>query len=211
MPRRAPVRAAFLFMASTTEWDERFRRGDHASSEIDPFLSESKRYWALLNGGATPSGSTFSGKRAVDLACGAGRHAVYLAEAGFDVTAVDFSEEGLASARRLAESREVSIETVALDLEADGIDLGEQTYDLAVVFFYLHRPLFPRIARCLRPGGLVIYKTYSVDQLRYPGCPRHRIHMLEHNELLKVFSEFRVLRYEEEWEGKGTAALVAQK
>ena len=65
--------------------------------------------------------------------------------------------------------------------------------------------------RCLRPGGLLIYKTYSVDQLRYPGRPRHRIHMLEPNELLKVFSEFRVLRYEEEWESKGTAALVARK
>ena len=37
------------------------------------------------------------------------------------------------------------------------------------------------------------------------------MHMLEHNELLEVFSEFRVLRYQEEWEGKGTAALVAQK
>ena len=198
-------------MASATEWDERFHRGDHAGSEIDPFLSQSKKYWALLNDGAATPASTFNGKRALDLACGAGRHAVYLAQAGFSVAAVDFSAEGLASANRLAESRAVSIETLALDLEADGADLGEPKYDLAAVFFYLHRPLFPQIARCLRPGGLLIYKTYSVDQLRYPGRPRHRMHMLEPNELLEVFSEFRVLRYEEEWEGKGTAALVAQK
>ncbi len=198
-------------MASATEWDERFHRGDHAGSEIDPFLSQSKKYWALLNDGAATPASTFNGKRALDLACGAGRHAVYLAQAGFAVTAVDFSAEGLASANRLAELRVVSIEPVTLDLEADGADLGEEAYDLAAVFFYLHRPLFPRIARCLRPGGLLIYKTYSVDQLRYPGRPRHRMHMLEPNELLEVFSEFRVLRYEEEWEGKGTAALVAQK
>ena len=198
-------------MVPATEWDERFRRGDHASSEIDPFLSDSKKYWALLNDGAATPASTFNGKRALDLACGAGRHAVYLAQAGFAVTAVDFSAEGLASANRLAELRAVSIETATLDLEADGVDLGEETYDLAVVFFYLHRPLFPQIARCLQPGGLLIYKTYSVDQLRYPGRPRHRMHMLEPNELLEVFSEFRVLRYEEEWEGRGTAALVAQK
>ena len=198
-------------MASATDWDERFRRGDHASPEIDPFLSESKKYWALLNNGGATGASACHGKRALDLACGAGRHAVSVAEAGFAVTAVDFSQEGLASANRLAESRGVSIKTVALDLEANGVDLGEEMYDLAVVFFYLHRPLFPEIARCLRTGGLLIYKTYSVDQLRYPGRPRHRMHMLEHNELLEVFSEFRVLRYQEEWEGKGTAALVAQK
>ena len=164
-----------------------------------------------MNDGAATAPDAFSGKLALDLACGAGRHAVYLAEAGFAVKAVDFSEAGLACADRLAESRGVSIKTVALDLEANGVDLGEEMYDLAVVFFYLHRPLFPEIARCLRTGGLLIYKTYSVDQLRYPGRPRHRMHMLEHNELLEVFSEFRVLRYQEEWEGKGTAALVAQK
>ena len=56
-----------------------------------------------------------------------------------------------------------------------------------------------------------MYKTYSVDQLRYPGRPSHRAHMLEYNELLRAFAGFRVLRYEEEWEGRGTAALIAQK
>ena len=198
-------------MASAAEWDERFGRGDHAGSAIDPVLFESRKHWALLSNASAPAPGEFSGKRALDLACGAGRHAVYLAEAGFEVTAIDFAEQGLAAAQRLAEARGVSIETVLLDLEADGAELGEERYDLAAVFFYLHRPLFPRIARCLRPGGLLIYKTYSVDQLRYPGRPRHRMHMLEPNELLKVFSEFRVLRYEEEWEGKGTAALVARK
>ena len=199
-------------MSSATEWDERFRRGDHASSAVDPFLSESRTHWPLLNQAApSETARAPSGKRALDLACGAGRHAVYLAEAGLDVTAIDFSQEGLAAARRLGESRGVSIETVLMDLEAAEVDLGVERYDLAAVFFYLHRSLFPRIARCLRPGGLLIYKTYNIDQLRYPGRPRHRMHMLEHNELLEVFSEFRVLRYQEEWEGKGTAALIAQK
>ena len=58
---------------------------------------------------------------------------------------------------------------------------------------------------------LLVYKTYTVDQLRFGGRPRHKMYFLEHNELLRVFATYRVLRYEEEWEGKGSAALIAQK
>jgi SAM-dependent methyltransferase len=97
------------------------------------------------------------------------------------------------------------------DLEAEDVDLGESQYDLVAVCFFLHRPLFPVLRRALRPGGLVVYKTYSADQLKYPGRPRHRMHMLEHNELLREFADFRVLHYTEEWDGKGTAALIARK
>lgn len=193
------------------EWDERFERGDHAIPEIDPFLADSEKYWPLLPAWNGASVKPATGRKALDVAGGAGRHAVHLAKAGFDVTAADFSLQGLEAARRLAQSRQVKIETCHVDLETPVLDLGEAGFDLVVVFFYLHRPLFATLARCIRPGGLLIYKTYSVDQLRYSGGPRHRMHMLEHNELLREFSSFRVLRYEEEWEGRGTAALIAQK
>ncbi len=148
---------------------------------------------------------------ALDVACGAGRHTIELARTGFRVTGIDFSTEALLRAQALAQKANVSIEYVETDLEAEGVDLGQDRYDLVVVFFYLHRPLLSALRRCLRRGGLIVCKTYSVDQLRYPGRPRHRAVMLEHNELLRVFAGFRVLRYEEEWEGKGTAALIAQK
>ncbi len=198
-------------MSSMAEWDERFARGDHARSDPDPFLLTSAKYWPLLPEWNSFLAKPATGRKALDAACGAGRHAVYLAEAGFDVTAADFSLQGLEAAQTLATSRQVTIETRNVDLEAAGVDLGVAAFDLAAVFFYLHRPLFAVLERCLRPGGLLIYKTYSIDQLRYPGRPRHRTYMLEHNELLWEFSSFRVLRYEEEWEGRGTAALIAQK
>jgi SAM-dependent methyltransferase len=198
-------------MSSMAEWDKRFARGDHARPDPDPFLTDSAKYWPVLPEWDIASAKPAAGRKALDVACGAGRHAVYLAEAGFDVTAVDFSPQGLQAAQKLAESRRVTIETRQMDLEADGADLGDANFDLVVVFFYLHRPLFAALERCLRSGGLLVYKTYSVDQLRYPGRPRHRMHMLEHNELLREFSSFRVLRYEEQWEGRGTAALIAQK
>jgi len=211
-------------MPSVAEWDERFARGDHASTEIDPFLAVSAKYWPLMPGwqqAQGPSAKPAAGLKALDVACGAGRHAVHLAEAGFAVTAVDFSSQGLLAARELARSRQVNIETRQADLEAESVELGDAAFDLIAVFFYLHRPLFARLRTCLRAGGLLVYKTYSVDQLRHPGGPRHSMYLLEHNELLKEFtggecstgefSGFRVLRYEEEWEGRGTEALVAQK
>ena len=98
-----------------------------------------------------------------------------------------------------------------LDLESPGVDLGGNVYSLICGFFFLHRPLFPKLRAALRPGGLIIYKTYTVDQLRYPGRPRHPAHLLEHNELLRLLAGFRVLCYEERWQGSGAAAIVAQK
>ena len=201
-------------MASRKEWDDRFRRGDHASTAPDPFFTTSRRYWPMIPGWtaqAEKRGASTGAISALDVACGAGRHGVELALAGFQVTAIDFSAAGLRRAQTLAQKTNVSIEYLETDLEADGVDLGQDRYDLVVVFFYLHRPLLSALRRCLRSGGLMVYKTYSVDQLLYPGRPCHRAVMLEHNELLRVFAGFRVLRYEEEWEGKGTAALIAQK
>jgi SAM-dependent methyltransferase len=206
-------------MSSAAEWDERFARGDHASPEIDPFLALSSKYWPLIPGwqqAQAPSAKPAARLKALDVACGAGRNAVHLARAGFGVSAVDFSSQGLIAAGELARSRQVSIETRQADLEAESVELGDAAFDLVAVFFFLHRPLVAHLRHCLRAGGLLVYKTYSVDQLRHPGGPSHPMHLLEHNELLREFSVrelpgFRVLRYEEEWEGKGTAALVAQK
>jgi tellurite methyltransferase len=195
-------------MSSPHEWDERFRNDSHSSATPDPLLAVSRKYWGLLpDRDSDPSDRP----KALDVACGAGRHAVALAEAGFAVTGVDFSAEGLRKGSELARGRGVDVDWVERDLEAAQTDLGEAIYDVAAVFFFLHRPLFPVLQRCLKPGGLLVCKTYSVDQLRYPGRPSHRTYLLEPNELLRAFAAFRVLVYEEEWEGKGTASLIAQK
>ncbi|MEX2299789.1 MAG: class I SAM-dependent methyltransferase [Bryobacterales bacterium] len=193
-------------MSSRQEWDERFRSGSHGDPTADSFLDVSRKHWELL-----PRHDAEVKPAALDVACGAGRHAVALAEGGFAVTAVDFSSEGLRKGEAAARQRGVPVDWVERDLELAGADLGEGLYDLVVVFFFLHRPLFPVLRRCLKRGGVVVYKTFSVDQLRYAERPSHRRYLLEHNELLRAFAGFRVLVYEEQWEGSGTAALVAQK
>jgi SAM-dependent methyltransferase len=193
-------------MSTRQEWDERFRSGSHDDPTADPFLEVSRKHWGLL-----PARDAGVKHAALDVACGAGRHALALAAGGFAVTAVDFSSEGLRKGEAAARERGVHVDWVERDLELAGADFGEGLYDLVAVFFFLHRPLFPVLRRCLRHGGVVVYKTYSVDQLRYAGHPSHRTYLLDHNELLQAFAGFRVLVYEEQWEGKGTAALIAQK
>lgn len=171
--------------------------GDQGGLSADPFLVSVADCLDLLPAGAA----------ALDLACGAGRHAVWLAGRGFRVTAVDFSAEALSRVRDSG----IEVTCRQLDLESPDVDLGRDAYNLICGFFFLHRPLFPRLREALRPGGLIVYKTYTTDQLRYPGRPRHPMHLLEPNELLRVLEGFRVLRYEEAWEGKGTAAIAARK
>ena len=186
-------------MAGASDWDARFHAGEHSDTAPDPFLASAAEWLDTLPRGAS----------ALDLACGAGRHAVWLAAQGFRVTAADLSTEALNKTRNLAEQGGCSVSCLQVDLESPGADLGREVYELICGFFFLHRPLFPLLRRALKPGGLMVYKTYTTDQLRYPGRPRHPMHLLEPNELLGLLDGFRVLRYEETWVGRGTAGIVA--
>jgi len=183
-------------------WDERFRGGDHASETPDPFLAQLDAYLEAL-----PPGP--NALKAIDLACGAGRNAVYLAERGWDVTACDVSLVGLRAAQTLARKRGVRLRLFCQDLESAQLPL--EHFDLVVCFFYLQRELFPQIQAALRPGGFLVFKTYTTDQLCFPGRPRHPLHMLRPQELLTAFQDFRVFVYQETLEGRGVAQLIAQK
>jgi tellurite methyltransferase len=191
-------------MPSQDQWNERFRDGDNSGSEPDPFLVASVDLWDQL-----PNAPACSA--AADLAAGAGRNAIYLAAAGFNTTAIDFAEAGLALAQSRASDRGLSLHARQLDLEAPELNLGTNCFDLITVFNFLHRPLFAALKNALKPGGLVVYKTYTVDQLPLPNGPRSPSYVLQHDELRCQFADYRVLRYEERTQGEGTAAIVAQK
>ncbi len=150
--------------------------------------------------------------RAVDLACGSGRDAVFLAQHGFTVEALDIDPEALSWASALAARNGVTITTLCCDLEQPNPPLPEDAYDLVVCMRFLHRPLFPTIVRALKPGGYLVYETYRVGQERF-GKPRRQQFLLEPGELRRVFESLEVLRYEEPSppEGPWTARLVARK
>lgn len=150
---------------------------------------------------------------ALDVAAGRGRNALYLAAQGWTVEAIDRDEEALASITRAAEERHLSNLTVRrADLEADPV-LPPSRYDLITVFFYLQRNLFPAMLKALRPGGVLVYETFLIDNhLRYQH-PRRKEFCLEHNELLQLASGLRVLHYDEsEHDGghQGERAITAR-
>lgn len=132
--------------------------------------------------------------RALDIAAGKGKNARFLAEKGFQVEAIDISEVALAEGRRLAEERGLSIAFRQADLEK--VELPRAAYDMVINFNYLQRSLIPQIQGALKPGGYVVFETYLIDQ-QLLGHPRNPAHLLGRNELLRLFSDFRVLYYRE--------------
>jgi SAM-dependent methyltransferase len=124
--------------------------------------------------------------RVLDLACGGGRHALHLAGLGHAVTAVDREPQSLPGVRFLR-----------ADLEAGGPwPLGEERFEGIVVANYLHRPLFPRIAAALAPGGLLLYETFMAGNERH-GKPSNPAFLLEPGELWAAFGSLHIIAFEQ--------------
>lgn len=149
--------------------------------------------------------------RALDVAMGSGRNAVYLARMGFEVEGIDISREAIEEALARAVQENTSIQTRVEDLQKIPY-IDEDTYDLVICFNYLQRSLMPQMKNWVKPGGMLVYETFIVDQVRF-GKPRNPDHLLRHNELLHTFEDFRVLRYREGVIAgkKAIASIVAQK
>jgi len=132
--------------------------------------------------------------RALDLATGQGRNALFLAEKGFTIDAIDISEVGLQQAQRQVEKRGLTLNLIQADLAS--YEFPDSAYDLILNINFLLRSLIPKVKKALRPGGHIIFDTYLVDQQAL-GHPRNPAYLLQHNELLDLFGDFRVLCYRE--------------
>ena len=183
-------------------WDEK-HAAEHATQKPSSFLKEifEADSWPLPKG------------RALDIATGKGRNAIFLAERGFQVVGIDISPVALEMARRAAQEKSLAIDWQEADLER--IELPKGDYDLVLNFNYLQRSLVPQIKKTLKPGGWVIFETYLTDQSKI-GHPISPDYLLNHNELLDLFRDFRVLYYREgkflqSGEGEFRPGLLAQK
>jgi tellurite methyltransferase len=188
--------------ADQKRWDERFGKKDFAfGKEPNPFLKKHIRLF--------PKG------RALDIASGEGRNAVFLAQHGFEVDAVDISERGLKKARKFARGKGVKIKTFLVDL--DQYQIEKKQYNLIANFYFLKRRLIPRIKKGLKKGGKVIFETYLLEHRTLgTGGPKQAKYFLKPNELLRLFKDFRILFYREGIfrEGgrrKAIASLIAEK
>jgi tellurite methyltransferase len=183
-------------------WNKKYSEGSHSSLDPDPFLVSACDEFLF---GTSPG-------LALDVAGGVGRHAIWLAQRNWRVKLLDISEIGIKqaeeNAKRAGTSQLISAEVGNLNTMHD---LGREQYDLVVVFFFLQRELFPALLAALKPGGTLIYKTYTTEQKTFGTGPSHPMFLLEPNELLDAFSTMRVLHYHETISQKGLAELVARK
>jgi tellurite methyltransferase len=149
--------------------------------------------------------------RVLDVAMGAGRNSVYLAEQGFEVEGVDIDPTALQAAQQLAAGHHVMVKTCQADLEKD-YAIAAAGYAVILVFNYLNRKLIPQIKGGLQKNGVVVYETFTIDQPQF-GPPENPDYLLQYNELLEFFRDLRVLRYQEGIfnQASAKAAIIAQK
>jgi len=122
------------------------------------------------------------GGNVLDLACGSGRHAIWLAGQGYTVDAIDRNAEAVAPMAGMP-----NINVCIADLEtADGYKFA-RSYDGIIVSRYLHRPLLKTLAEILKPGGVLIYETFMLGNERY-GKPSNPDFLLKPGELQDLYS-----------------------
>lgn len=137
------------------DWDKRYRLREHAASDLEagptPLLAETAA--ALAPG------------KALDLASGAGRNALWLAEHGWDVTAVDGAQHAIEILRSRAVERDLKITAVVADLEKAEFEIEPSRWDLVAMCYYLQRNLFEPAKHGVAPGGILI----SIVHINEPG------------------------------------------
>jgi len=132
------------------------------------------------------------GPRALDLACGHGRHTRWLVRQGCHVTALDRDADALKGLDDLAPM----VRTLCADVENGPWPLEGQTFDAVVVTHYLWRPLWPAILSSLAPGGLLIYETFAHGNATV-GKPSRPDFLLQNGELLRLCEGLHIIAYED--------------
>ena len=170
---------------------------------------------------------------ALDVASGSGRNAFWLAAHGLSTLAIDRDAEKIEAIRRSAEERHLPLRAEVVDLES-AVESGfsrmsavvsgfsrtsavvsgfsrtfSQTYDVIVVVRYLHRPLFPALRDALRPGGILVYETFTRAQAQR-GKPTNPAFLLEAGELRELVAPLDVVAEREgDFDGKMLSSVIA--
>jgi SAM-dependent methyltransferase len=184
-----------------SEWDERYRSRDRPRED---FASEPL---ALV----VRFAKTLTRGRALDLACGTGRNAIWLAQQGWDVAAVDGASVAIESLNLRAQENRVEVNAQVADLEAGEFQIEPGAWDLICICYYLQRDLFESAKHGLAPGGVLI----SVVHLSENNEPATE-HRLLPGQLFEYFCDMEILHY---FEGlpddpihhRAVAEIVARK
>jgi tellurite methyltransferase len=163
-------------------WDERYRLGERAGEDLQtaptPLLVETAQ--KLVPGSA------------LDLACGTGRNALWLANQGWHVTAVDGSPVAIDILRSRACERGLTVQTRVADLENSEYEIEPSSWNLIADCYYLQRNLFEPAKQAVVPGGILI----SIVHITGPG-EEPTAHRLRPGELARYFQGWEILHHRE--------------
>jgi tellurite methyltransferase len=159
-------------------WEQRYRSGERAEVDLGtaptPLLVETAKRLA-------PG-------RALDLACGAGRNALWLAEQGWEVTAVDGAPTAIEVLRRRAAERGVTVDAKVADLEKGEYWIERSRWNLIAMCYYLQRNLFEPAKQGVVPGGIVLAIVHITEPGEEPTA-----HRLRPGELVRFFQGWEIL------------------
>jgi SAM-dependent methyltransferase len=177
-------------------WNARYRE-EREPPEASPFL-------AALDALLPRAG------RALDVAGGSGRNALWLARRGLAVTLADVSDVALSLAAGAARAEGLPLATVQVDLEAAPLPAGP--WDLVLCAYFLHRPLFAALPAVLVPGGLLVVAHATRTNLERHPRPGPA-HLLDDGELPRLVAGLELLHVEEGWleSGRHEARVVARR
>lgn len=163
-------------------WNDRYRSKEHQADEKEasptPLLAKTAE--------KLPPG------RALDLACGVGRNALWLAANGWDVTAVDGSSAAIALLREQASAQSLTMEAQVADLQSGEYRIAPAFWDLIVIAYYLQRDLFDPAKGGVAPGGLLLAIVHISEPGEEPIETR-----LEQGQLAAHFQDWEILHYYE--------------
>lgn len=161
-----------------TGWNERYRSRERSAEDLDaaptPLVTEIAKM--------LPAG------HALDLACGTGRNAIWLAEHGWKVTAIDGAEAAIRTLRERALERNLPVEAQVADLRAGTPLIHESSADLVTICYYLQRDLFSLAKRALNPGGVLLAIVHTTQ-----GDEEPTEHRLRPGELQTFFAGWTIL------------------
>ena len=186
-----------MSLADREKWEQRYANA--AAAPAEPSLLLTSLVDVLPTGG-----------NALDVAGGAGRHAIWLAQRGFTATLVDVAPRGVAIAQERAAAAGVTLTGICRYLEQEPLPAGP--WDLIVSFHYLQRSLFPQMIAELAIDGMLIFCQPTRANLTRHAKPPAEF-LLEEGELLGLVPGLEIVRYREGWleEGRHDALLVACK
>lgn len=148
----------------------------------------------------------------LDMGMGEGRNAVFLAQKGHVVTGIDISSVAVKKARKLAKELNVKIKTIVGTLNK--YNIKPESFDAIICFYYVDRKLTKKIQRWLKPGGVLFYEAHTLNEFeKNKANPNNKIsYYLKNNELLTMFPDMKILKYEEPMhENEFRASIILKK